>query len=54
MSLNDALGLLWQEFEYQVAGEKEILSIPLSDNVFGLMQECNCVISMSVLSKKRN
>jgi hypothetical protein len=42
------------KFEHRVAEEKETLSMPLSDKVFGLMQECNCaIINVSADQEKK-
>jgi len=42
------------KFDYRVAEEKETLSMPLSDKVFGLMQECNCaIINVSADQEKK-
>jgi predicted nucleotide-binding protein len=41
-------------FDYRVAEEKETLSMPLSDKVFGLMRECNCaIINLSADQEKK-
>jgi predicted nucleotide-binding protein len=46
--------LAFGKFDYRVAEEKETLSMPLSDKVFGLMQECNCaIINVSADQEKK-
>ena len=46
--------LTFGNFDSRVAEEKETLSMPLSDKVFGLMKECNCaIINVSADQEKR-
>ncbi len=46
--------LTFGNFDSRVAEEKETLSMPLSDKVFGLMKECNCaIINVSADQEKK-
>ena len=36
--------LAYGQFQFEIAEERETLSMPLSDKVFGLMKKCNCAI----------
>jgi len=46
--------LSFGKFDFRVAEEKETLSMPLSDKVFGLMRECNCaIINVSADQEKK-
>lgn len=46
--------LTFGNFDSRVAEEKETLSMPMSDKVFGLMKECNCaIINVSANQEKK-